>query len=64
MHGASPPPPEERSSYERLGHDQSPLFSRRSFLRTSAFALAGATMYACTGGGRKQPVVAPGATAS
>ena len=64
MHGASPPPAEERSSYERLGHDESPLFSRRSFLRASAFALAGATMYACTGGGRKQPVVAPGATAS
>jgi phospholipase C len=59
-----PPPHDARSGYERLGHDDSPLFSRRSFLRTSAFALAGATMYACTGGGRKQPVVAPAATTS
>src|SRR5262245_56107490 len=64
VHGDSPPLPQERSNYERLGHDESALFSRRSFLRTSALALAGATMYACTGGGRKQPVVAPVATTS
>ena len=64
MHDHTDPPPDGRSAYERLGHDESPLFSRRSFLRTSAFALAGATMAACTGGGRKQPVVAPTATAS
>jgi phospholipase C len=53
-----------RSGYERAGHDDPPLFSRRSFLRTSAFALAGASLYACTGGQRKAPVVAPSATAS
>ena len=64
MHDHTDPPPDGRSAFERLGHDESPLFSRRSFLRTSAFALAGATMVACTGGGRKQPVVAPTATAS
>ena len=64
MHDHTDPPPDGRSAYERLGHDESPLFSRRSFLRTSAFALAGATMVACTGGGRKQPVVTPTATAS
>ena len=64
MRTSGPPASDDRSPYERLGHDDSPLFSRRSFLRTSAFALAGATMYACTGGGRKQPVVAPSATAS
>ena len=57
-------PHDARCGYQRLGHDDTPLFSRRSFLRTSAFALAGATMYACTGGGRKQPVVAPTATTS
>ncbi|HET7237371.1 MAG TPA: alkaline phosphatase family protein [Actinomycetota bacterium] len=50
--------------YERLPHERSPLFSRRRFLQTSAFALAGATLYACTGGGRKAPVVAPSASAS
>ena len=50
--------------HERRPHEVSPHFSRRSFLRTSAFALAGATLYACTGGGRKTPVAAPTATAS
>jgi phospholipase C len=35
--------------------------SRRRFLRNSALALAGATLYACTGGGRKP---APGITAT
>jgi len=55
---------EPEIGYERLAHDDSPFFSRRSFLKTSALALAGATLYACTGGGRKTPVVAPTATAS
>ncbi|MGA9161643.1 MAG: alkaline phosphatase family protein [Actinomycetota bacterium] len=64
MRTSDPPASDDRSTYERLGHEDSPLFSRRSFLQTSAFALAGATMYACTGGGRKQPMVAPSATAS
>ena len=43
---------------------RSPFFSRRRFLTTSGLALAGATLYACTGGGRKAPVVAPTATRS
>jgi phospholipase C len=50
--------------YERPAHDRSPHFSRRRFLQTSAFALAGATLYACTGGGRKSPIVTPSASAS
>jgi phospholipase C len=50
--------------YERLTHDDSPSFSRRSFLQRSALALAGATLYACTGSGRKERVVPPTATAS
>ena len=50
--------------YERLPHERSPLFSRRRFLQTSALALAGATLYACTGGGRKASVVTPSASAS
>jgi phospholipase C len=60
------PDPLEASpaAYERLPHDRSPWFSRRSFLKTSAYALAGATLYACTGGGRKLPVTGPSATAS
>ena len=48
--------------YERPHHGVSPLFSRRTFLRTSGLALAGATLFACTGGGRKAPVAAPTAT--
>ncbi len=52
------------AGYERSDHDDSPFFSRRRFLRTSAFAIAGATLYACTGGGRKRSVVAPSASAS
>jgi phospholipase C len=38
--------------------------TRRRFLTTSGLALAGATLYACTGGGRKDPVVSPTATRS
>ncbi len=49
---------------QRPDHDRSPLFSRRRFLRTSGLALAGASLYACTGGGRKLPVAGPTATAS
>jgi phospholipase C len=56
--------PRDRTFQGRAGHEDSPLFSRRSFLRTSAFALAGATLYACTGSGRKAPVATPSATAS
>jgi phospholipase C len=49
--------------YERPDHDRSPFFSRRRFLRTSGLALAGATLYACTSGGRASPV-RPSVTAS
>ncbi len=49
---------------ERPDHDRSPFFSRRRFLRTSGLAIAGATLYACTGGGRKRPVVESTATRS
>lgn len=45
--------------YERGNHGLSSSFSRRRFLRTSGLAIAGATLYACTGGGRKEPVVSP-----
>ena len=52
--------------YRRLEHDRAPglTFSRRGFLHGSGLALAGATLYACTGGGRKAPVVTPIVTAS
>jgi phospholipase C len=50
--------------YERVPHGHPSSFSRRAFLRRSAVGLAGATLYACTGGRRKHPVVAPTATAS
>jgi phospholipase C len=52
------------STYERLEHDRDPRFSRRRFLRTSAVTLAGASLYACTGGGRKAPVASITPTAS
>jgi phospholipase C len=52
------------AGYEHTDPDRSPLFSRRRFLRTSGLAVAGATLYACTGGGRKKPVVTPTATRS
>ena len=55
---------EPEVGYERLAHHDSPSLSRRSFLRRSALALAGATLYACTGGSRKQRVIAPTTTAS
>ncbi|MEW6059775.1 MAG: alkaline phosphatase family protein [Actinomycetota bacterium] len=55
---------EAGAGYERPHHDRSPLFSRRRFLKTSGLTIAGATLYACTGGGRKKPVVTPTATAS
>ncbi len=53
-------------SYRRLEHDRSPglTFSRRGFLTTSGLALAGATLFACTGGQRKVPVATPSVTAS
>jgi len=53
-------------TYRRLEHDRSPglTFSRRGFFATSGLALAGATLFACTGGGRKAAVVTPSATAS
>ncbi len=44
--------------------DQHDRLSRRKFLKTSAMSLAGATLYACTGGGRKVPIVTPTPTAS
>ncbi len=46
----------ERADRDHADLERSPLFSRRRFLRTSSLALAGATLYACTGGGRKVPV--------
>lgn len=66
MHGPQPPIHGATSddAYRRPDHDRSPFFSRRSFLRRSGLALAGATLYACTGGGRKDPVVTPAVTAS
>ena len=54
----------ERSDREGSEHGLSPFFSRRRFLATSGLALAGATLYACTGGGRKNPVVTPTPTRS
>ncbi|GIV00719.1 MAG: hypothetical protein KatS3mg014_2334 [Actinomycetota bacterium] len=53
-------------SYRRLEHDRSPglTFPRRGFLTTSGLALAGATLFACTGGKRKLPVATPSVTAS
>ena len=56
--------PKHRTFHGRAEHEDSPLFSRRSLLRTSGLALAGATLYACTGNGRKAPVLTPSATAS
>ena len=50
--------------YERVPHGEPSLFSRRVFLRTSGLALAGATLYACTGAGRKVPVSSPSVTTS
>ncbi len=60
------PESEADPAYRRLEHDRAPgfTFSRRGFLTTSGLALAGATMVACTGGGRKAPVVTPSATAT
>jgi phospholipase C len=62
VHSPHQPLGDPRPHHGRAGHEASPLFSRRSFLRTSCLALAGATLYACTGDGRKAPVVAPSAT--
>ncbi|HEU4354173.1 MAG TPA: alkaline phosphatase family protein [Actinomycetota bacterium] len=55
-----------RSGSERGGSDHglSPLFSRRRFLQTSGLVLAGATLNACTGGGRKAAVSPRSPTAS
>jgi phospholipase C len=58
-HHIARPDHEPIPGYERPNHDRSPFFSRRSFLRTSGLALAGATLYACTGSGRKVSVVTP-----
>jgi phospholipase C len=49
---------------DRSEHYRSLSLSRRRFLKASGLALAGAGLYACTGGGRKLPVVAPNVTAS
>lgn len=57
-------PTHEPARASRPEHDRSPSFSRRRFLQTSGFALAGATLYACTGAGRKAPVRSPTASAS
>ena len=56
--------PEQR--YERLAHERGldTPFPRRRFLTNSALAMAGATLYACTGGGRKTPPTPTGASAS
>jgi phospholipase C len=50
--------------HERPAHRHPPFLSRRRFLTTSGLAIAGATLYACTGGGRRNPVVTPTATRS
>ena len=55
---------ERPTPYERVPHGEPSPFSRRGFLRTSGLALAGATLYACTGTGRKLPVSSPSPTAS
>jgi len=47
-------------AYSRTPHER---ISRRRFLTTSGLALAGATLYACTGGGTKTPVRSPTPTA-
>jgi phospholipase C len=59
-----PSQPAHEPTYRRLEHDRVSSFSRRRFLRSSGLALAGATLYACTGAGRKVPVVTPSATPS
>ncbi|HSJ50288.1 MAG TPA: hypothetical protein VLA90_03245, partial [Actinomycetota bacterium] len=62
-----PHEPRERDpepGYERPVHDPVPPLSRRTFLRRSGLAFAGATLYACTGGGRITPIVSPSATGS
>jgi phospholipase C len=63
-HPAADSERERVPGYERPDHDRSPFFSRRRFLKTSGLALAGATLFACTGGERKTPVVTTTATAS
>ena len=45
--------------YERVPHDEPPLF-RAGVLQP--LALVGATLYACTGAGRKAPVASPATT--
>ena len=55
---------EIRPGHERPAPGHRPLLSRRRFLATSGLAIAGATLYACTGGERRNPVVAPTPTAS
>jgi phospholipase C len=62
-----PNEPAEREpvpGYERPRHDPPPYYSRRRFLQRSGLVLAGATLYACTGAGRKAPVVTPSVTPS
>ena len=49
-HQATSPDSREASGIEHVPHER---LSRRRFLTTSAMALAGATLYACTGGGSK-----------
>jgi phospholipase C len=57
-----PPEPVETSQVRPVAHER---VSRRRFLTRSGMVLAGATLYACTGGDRKAPVsvTTPTATA-
>jgi phospholipase C len=57
-------PPTDPSPDEPHQHDRPARLSRRRFLTSSGLAIAGATLFACTGGGRKEPVVKPTATRS
>jgi phospholipase C len=56
---ATPADGPEPSGFERERHER---VDRREFLKKSALAIAGATLYACTGGGRNRPVTTPTAT--
>ena len=62
--GSTRPATARRDGDERPDPRDASSFSRRRFLKTSALAVAGAAVYACTGGGRKRPVVTPTATAA
>ncbi len=57
-----PDPAHHREGFRDPAHPVP--WTRRAFLRTGGLALAGATLYACTGGGRKIPVPSTGATST